>query len=170
MSGVTAAINAFREHPDPPEGASNNPFKLASTIDEPARAVEIGQAWPGRVLPKQLVEAWSAARQARLFTDDEYGQWGLLLLSPTASAERTEKELRARPEQYRPRDLVIGEFLGDQELIVLADENDGAGPVLIALALDDRTDWDVAAQDLGEFLELYFEHAGDKYWERRPAT
>jgi hypothetical protein len=170
MTAVAAAIGAFRDHPEPPEGATTNPFKLSSTVDEPASAVEIEQAWPGRRLPEQLVEAWSTARQARLFVDTEYGQWGLVLLSPPASAERTDRELKSRPSQYRASDLVIGEFLGDQELVVLADDDDGRGRVLIALPLDDRADWDVAAENLGQFLEGYFEHAGDKYWEQGAAT
>lgn len=168
MSGVAAAIDAFRDHLPPPEGSTDNPFKLSSTVDEPATAAEIAQAWPGHRLPEQLLEAWSTARQARLFADTEYGQWGLVLLSPAASAERTETELRARSGEYHSGDVVIGEFLGDQELVVLADANGGAGRVLIARPLDDRADWDVAAVDLGEFLQSYFARAGDKYWEHRP--
>jgi len=165
MSTVAGAIAAFRDHPAPPEGATNNPFKLSSTMGQPASSAEITRAWPDRRLPEQLVEAWSIAREARLFADTEYGQWGLVLLSPAASAERTETERRSRPDQYYLGDLVIGEFLGDQELVVLADGDGDAGRVLIALPLDDRADWDLAAADLGEFLQSYFAHAGDKYWE-----
>jgi len=35
---------------------------------------------------------------------------------------------------------VIGEFLGDQELLVLAPSEIDRGHVLVALPLDDRTD------------------------------
>jgi hypothetical protein len=122
---------------------------------EGAGIAEIEQAWPGRRLPGQLIDAWTTARQARLFEDVDYGQWGLVLLSPAASAERTGKELRSRPKDYQPDDLVIGEFLGDQELLVLAGGADRGDKVLIALPLDDRADWIVAAEDLGQFLEAY---------------
>jgi hypothetical protein len=61
---------------------------------------------------------------------------------------------------------VLGEFLGDQELLVLAPSETGRRRILIALPLDSRADWLGAAQDLGEFLERYFDHASAKYWER----
>ncbi len=169
MSSVSSALQRFRDQPAPPEGVSGNPFKLSSTLHEPATASEVEEAWPSRRLPAQLVEAWSSTREANLFEDVDYGQWGLVLLSPTASAERTSKELQARPATYRTDDLVIGEFLGDQELLVLAGSEGGGGQVLVALPLDDRADWYVVAEDLAEFLASYFRHAGEKFWES-PAT
>ena len=69
----------------------------------------------------------------------------------------------------RPDDIVLGEFLGDQELLVLAPSETGRRRVLIALPLDSRADWLGAAPDVGEFLGRYFDSAGDKYWERRDA-
>lgn len=168
MSSVAAALDAFRDQPAPLEVTPSNPFKLSSVLDQPATIAEIERAWPGRPLPSQLVEAWTTTRHARLFSDVEYGQWGLVLLSPASSAARTKRELRERPDQYQPTDLIVGEFLGDQELLVLAEGSGGATQVLIALPLDDRADWDIAAEDLGQFLEFYFEHGGNKYWEQRP--
>lgn len=164
MTAVAAALGAFRDQPSPPESASSNPFKLSSVVEEPASLVEINQAWPDHPLPEQLVEAWTTARQARLFADVDYGQWGLVLLPPNESAQRTEKERSARSGEYRPGDVVVGEFLGDQELVVL---EGGSARVLIALPLDDRSDWFIAAEDLGQFLASYFEHGGDKFWEQR---
>jgi hypothetical protein len=38
---------------------------------------------------------------------------------------------------------------------------------LVALPLDNRDDWFAAASDLSSFLEQYFDHAGEKYWERQ---
>jgi len=166
MSSVAAALGIFRDHPAPPEASRSNPFKLSSTLDEPASPVEIEQAWPGGGLPEQLVDAWTTARQARLFEDVDYGQWGLVLLSPTASAQRTGEQLRSRADDYQPGDLVIGEFLGDQELLVLAGGAGGGSRVLIALPLDGRSDWYAAAEDLGQFLESYWQHGGEKYWEK----
>ncbi|PZS25433.1 MAG: hypothetical protein DLM59_20190 [Pseudonocardiales bacterium] len=127
---------------------------------------EVRQAWPGRRLPEQLLAAWASTREANLFEDVEYGQWGLVLLSPTASAQRTAEELHERPDAYQAGDLVIGKFIGDQDLLVLAGGQGQVGQVLVALPLDDRADWDVVAQDLCEFLEIYFQHAGTKFWER----
>ncbi len=99
-----------------------------------------------------------------MFADVDYGQWGLALLSPAASAARTAKERSARPRQFGPDDLVLGEFLGDQELLVVSTaEHDTR--VMIALPLDDRPDWYTAAGDLGGFLAAYRRSGGDKFWE-----
>ena len=38
--------------------------------------------------------------------------------------------------------------------------------VLVALPIDWR-DWFGAGPNLSQFLSWYFDHAGDKFWERR---
>jgi hypothetical protein len=105
-------------------------------------------------------------REARLFEDVDYSQWGLVLLTPSTSAARTAQEREARPAELRSDDIVLGEFLGDQELLILAPSEMGRRRVLIALPLDSRADWFGAGSDLGSFLARYFENAGEKYWER----
>ena len=74
-----------------------------------------------------------------------------------------------RPSDFRERDVVIGTFLGDQELLVISPSESGRCQILIALPLDARSDWFDAAENLGVFLEMYFEAAGDKFWERASA-
>jgi hypothetical protein len=76
------------------------------------------------------------------------------------------QEHAARPADLRPDDVVLGEFLGDQELLVLGPSEAGQRRILVVLPLDGRDDWLGAAQDLGGFLDRYIDHAGDKYWER----
>ena len=61
------------------------------------------------------------------------------------------------------------EFLGDQELLVLAPSESSRRKVLIALPLDSRADWFGAGRDLGEFLGRYFDSVGEKYWEQQDA-
>lgn len=165
MSAVGAVLMRFREQPTSLHGSVGNPLNLVSTLDCPAVATEIFGAWPERRPPEELCEAWAITRESRLFEDVEYGQWGLILLSPRASADRTMLEMRARPADFTPDDIVVGEFLGDQELLVLVSDADG-DRVLVALSLDDRSDWYVAAESLGEFLEAYWRHGGEKFWER----
>ncbi len=60
---------------------------------------------------------------------------------------------------------MLGEFLGEQELLIVAPSETGRRRILIALPLDSRAGWLGVAQDLGEFLERYVVHAGGKYWE-----
>ncbi len=114
-----------------------------------------------RTLPAEIDELWHATGGARLFEDPDYGQWGLVLLSAEASRDRTEVEFEARPADMAQGDIVIGEFVGDQELLVYSSD---AG-VLVALPLDDRSDWFRAAPTLAEFLERYTAAQGEKFWE-----
>ncbi len=167
MSVIADALARFRREPSPPEPCSSNPFKLMSTVEAPATVDEVEAAWRGHELPSDAVELWATCREGRLFEDVDYGQWGLALLAPSASAARTAQERGARPSQFRPDDIVLGEFLGDQEVLVLAPSESGWRRILIAFPLDDRSDWFGAAETLGQFLEQYFDHVGDKYWERQ---
>lgn len=163
---VAEALNAFRAYTEPRDGLGDNPFKLACSFDEPATDAEIASAWPNVEVPGELVQAWSVSRQSRLFEDVDYGQWGLAMLSPDAAAERTAQERVQRPGAYRADDVVIGAFLGDQELVVVAPSEADRRHVLIALPMDDRSDWYAAAGSLAEFLDRYLQAFGDKYWEQ----
>jgi hypothetical protein len=166
MSAIAEALARYWREPSPPEGVSSNPFKLMSAVQAPAAVEEVEAAWRGHELPSDAVDLWAACREGRLFEDVDHGQWGLALLAPSASAARTAQERGARPLEFRPDDIVLGAFLGDQELLVLAPSESGWRRILIALPLDDRSDWFGAAEDLGQFLKQYFDHVGDKYWER----
>lgn len=70
--------------------------------------------------PRDLRELWSTSRESWLFEDMEYGHWGLHLLRPAESAARTSAERAQRSDDFRPDDVVLGEFLGDAELLVYA--------------------------------------------------
>ncbi len=107
-----------------------------------------------------------------LFQDVDYGQWGLVILSPDQAAERTAWERSQRPEDFPFGDIVAGEFLGDLELLIATPRDDGSCQIRIALPLDPRGDWYVAAESLAEFLQRYLVARGDKYWEPhyRPQT
>lgn len=169
MTSIAEALEKFRRQPSPPDG-SNNPFRLLSTLEEPARPAEVEHAWSGVELPSDAAALWKSSREARLFEDIDYGQWGLSILSPSASATRTKRERDARPMDFEASDIVLGEFLGDQELLVLAPAERGDSRVLIALPLDGRRDWFAAAPSLGQFLDRYFQHSGNKYWEEADRT
>jgi hypothetical protein len=170
MTGIAQALDRFRREPTPPEARMKSPFKLMSTVCGPADVNEVSGAWGETELPADLVELWMMSRETRLFEDVENGQWGLVLLTPEGSAGCTAREREARPSDLRPDDIVIGEFLGDQELVVLAPSETGRRRMLIALPLDHRGDWFGAASNLGEFLENYFDAGGTKFWEGQEAN
>jgi hypothetical protein len=164
-ANVTEVLASFRACAEPRDGLGDNRFKLACSLSTPATDEEVRSAWSGARLPAELIEAWSVSRESRLFEDVDFGQWGLALLSPSASVDRTAEQRVQRPDAYRPDDVVIGEFLGDLDLLVMAPSEAGNRRIMIALPLDDRHDWYPAASSLAQFLEKYLESHGDKYWE-----
>lgn len=131
-------------------------------MDVGAPAADIAAAWPGRDHPAQLRELWTTGSGARLFEDIDYGQWGLVPLPPALSASRTAVERRRRPRDYQDGDVVLGEFLGDQDLLVL----EAGAAIRVALPLDDREARRSPAASLGEFLTSYLNHRGEKFWEK----
>lgn len=161
MSRIEKSLDRYLEHPAPPEHETANPFRLRSSVGAPADPDEFHQGAP----IGELRELWAACRDARLFEDQEYGQWGVALLDPISSKERTTKERLARPREFLSDDVVIGEFIGDQELLVVAPSESDRRHVLVALPLDVRSMWYAAAESVAEFLDRYFEARGEKYWE-----
>ncbi|MBI1928510.1 SMI1/KNR4 family protein [Candidatus Poribacteria bacterium] len=118
-------------------------------------------------LPPDLRELWSQVSSLRLFEDVTYGQWGLIIGTPDEAITRHQQKVAERRRDFLPGDLLIGEFLGDSDLLVVRC-NPGEpdfGTVLIALPLDGREDWYVAGASLTEFLENFLETSGKKFWE-----
>lgn len=163
MPALTELFASLRTWKQPPDG--DNPFKLACRADPGATDDEIAGAPPAASESDELRALWSVSREAWLFEDIEYGQWGLHLLSPSDSAKRTAAERTQRPDDLRPDDVVLGEFLGDAELLVYAPSEGGRRRFLIALPLDPREDWFAAGASAGEVLERLLHADGDKYWE-----
>jgi hypothetical protein len=142
--------------------SEGDPFRLACRLGDGASEARIAAAW-GTAVPQPVRELWRASAGARLFVDVDYGQWGLQILSPEASAERSRSAFLDRPSDVRPDDIVLGEFLGDQDLLLVdTDERP-----LIALPLDVRDDWFRPATTLADFLERYVASGGEKYWSGR---
>jgi hypothetical protein len=161
MSTVRAALAKCADWVQP-RVVEGNPFRLTCRLEPAASTTEIGEAWSNRTLPSDLRELWTTSREAELFVDADYGQWGLNLFSPTASAARSAKEREERPVDIGSGDIVVGQFLGDQDLLVV----DDTGAVLVALPLDARADWYRPARNLAEFLDRYVAANGAKFWER----
>jgi len=116
---LASVLGAYREFQQPRAGGSSNPFILACTIADPASDEEISAAWDRVALPPQLADLWRTSREARLFEDVDYGQWGLALLAQAAARARTSGSLEARPRDFEQTDVVLGEFLGDSGLLIV---------------------------------------------------
>lgn len=120
-------------------------------------------------LPDDLVGLWEIASEIRLYDDVNYGQWGCILWSPAQIVDRHHHSLGWRgPDDFRPGDLIIGEFRGETDRVVLrcdAAEPD-FGSVVIALGMDPRKDWPYVASSLAEFVKKFLADPDEKYWDR----
>jgi hypothetical protein len=117
-------------------------------------------------VPSSLLEFWSISNGARLFEDVTFGQWGLELLSIQDSVAASTEFERERTTEARPGDLVVGKFFGDSDVLLArcAPEVEDYGMILIALPMDSRRDWYVAAAGFEEFLKHYIQVEGSKFW------
>ena len=69
-------------------------------------------------LPEDLQELWQKSNGLRLFEDKTYGQSGLIIWSPQKVLEQ-QQILRQGSDEFQSGDLIIGEFLGDFDLLVV---------------------------------------------------
>jgi hypothetical protein len=118
-------------------------------------------------LPDELKQFWSQVEGADLFVDAKHGQWGLRILSPEQSLAATQRFRDSRARDWVPGDLIVGEFLGDSDLVLVRTSRQSAdfGRVLIAMPIDRRDDWFSPAENFASFLGQMVAADGDKYWE-----
>lgn len=159
---IVGEIRALTE----PRSVEGNPLRLACSVASPATKQEIAKAWQGQDLPPDLIEMWLHFREAQLFEDVDYGQWGMRVLSPTESFRRTAEERAARPSDFSTDDIVVAEFLGDQDLLVRSSGSSNmGGELLVALPLDPRSEWYKVGPGLPSFFSDYLSARGSKCWE-----
>jgi hypothetical protein len=163
MPTIDDALRRFRQKSE--VTSSDGETRLVSSVGAGVRPGEVQAAWGRLDVPDDAKALWHACRSARLFEDVAQGLWGLVLLDPHDSAQRTQLERQRRAGDFRADDVVIGELLGDQELLVIAPSEHADRRILVALPLDARADWYGSGGELAEFLERYFDAGGDKYWE-----
>lgn len=164
--GVVATLRKLEEDWASPRQAVHKGRKTAFAFACALRAAPDRPSLSAE-LPAELEEFWSAFEEARLFEDSDYGQWGLVLLGHGAAQARTDVFQDERSSDTRAGDLVVGEFLGDSDLLLVrcdASSHD-FGNVVVAAPLDPRVDWPTVAVSLDEFLSRLAEAEGAKYWE-----
>jgi len=101
-----------------------------------------------------------------------YGISGLYIYSPDQALFRhkyyyvKEKTLSKTLEDIIEGDFVIGEYIGEQQLVLIrCDENsEDFGSILMTQPIDPREEWPIAGASLTEFLETYY-LAGDMFWD-----
>lgn len=122
---------------------------------------------PDLLLPDSLKTFYSLSNGAELFKDESYGQWGLKLYELSKLSHATECFKNERNSDFVKGDLIIGEFYGDSEyLLVRCDPHSpDYGYVYIVLPLDQRVDWYIASQNFEKFIQKFYDFQGDKFWE-----
>jgi len=118
-------------------------------------------------LPSDIKEFFRNTDGATLFKDEEFGQWGLDILNLNESFRKTEVYLSERNRDSLNGDFIIGEFIGDSDLLLLRCDpsNDDFGMVVVVSAIEPRVEWDIVAKTFENFLSEYYKYQGDKYWE-----
>jgi len=119
----------------------------------------------------EAIELWSVCNKARLFLDIDYGQWGLDLLGPGESAKKTRKILPLfPPTSFHLGDVIVGEFMGDTDLLLVAPSEAAHRRILVADTIAPRGEWAGVGENFAAFFESYFEARGEKFWDRSGHT
>lgn len=166
---VTSAIELMRRegsrlaNPVAVDGLAPMEF-TCSFADEGVSTQDVSAIVPN--CPQDLREFWMVARNARLFTDTTYGQWGLEILDPHESVRITEQFQRRRTRDVIVGDLIVGRFLGDSDMLLLRSDPDQSdyGSVHVALPIDPRVEWYSVAESFAAFLDTLITSGGAKYW------
>jgi hypothetical protein len=148
-------VPVHRGVPSPPEVVCT----ITDLVSEPRPEL--------RILPAGLRAFWTFYECALLFYDSIYGQWGLCLASFARAYELTAEFKMARENRYVAGDLVVGEFYGDSDLLIVRTDVHACdfGAVIIALPIDTREEWYRPASSFESFLTEYILKEGDKFWE-----
>lgn len=175
MNDVNAIVERLRAEWRTPQTATHAgqrvPVPLVCRFESPATEGNLEIAGSSESPPPQsLLDFWRSGNGALLFEDEEYGQWGLRIFSAFQAPAETAKFAAGRPDDFRTGDLVLGEFLGDSDLLLIRCDRSHVdyGSILVALPLDDRASWDLVAPTLEAFLALYAGAHGDKFWRNSP--
>ena len=120
------------------------PSVLRSTVKTPSawESSEI-ESTLGIRLPEELRSFWNEAEELRLFEDIHDGHWGLILWGPAQTIARQDSTfVLARKDELQSGGIIIGEFLGDSDLVLIRcspGESD-FGVIRIVLRLYPRRD------------------------------
>ena len=140
---------------------------LNSEIAPPIpRSTQALETRPNISLPEELQELWQKCNGLHLFEDKTYGQSGLIIWSPQKTLEKL-RTLKLYSNEFKSEDLIIGEFLGDSDLLVVnCDRNStNFGQIIIALPIDCREDWYYLTYSLPEFLQRFINSQGENFWK-----
>ena len=157
----TSITNIVKTYPR--ESLDNN------TMREPPTDIElIADTWDLEALPADLVNLWTSTGERRLHHDIGSGKSGITLLSSTASAERTERELRfwgVDDARLESTDIVFATIAERDEFLVF-DTSISEFNILLASMFDERKKWPVVGRTITDFLHRYKNAPTETAWQQ----
>lgn len=175
MGNIESLVSRLKDEWTVPRPATHHgtrvPVPLRCSFASPAREGDLALVAAQFITPASVLEFWQISDGARLYEDEQYGQWGLLLFSATDALAKTAEFAAQRPRDFKQGDLVLGTFLGDSDLLLVRCDPslNSFGSVVIALPVDERADWEHAASNLEDFLHFYANTHGEKFWRAHPS-
>lgn len=134
----------------------------------PADVDLIADTWDLEALPADLVNLWTSTGECRLHHDIGSGKSAITLLSSTASAERTERELRfwgVDDARLESTDIVFAIIAKRAEFLVydlMASEFN----ILLASMFEEREKWPAVGRTTADFLRRYRNAPTDIAWQQ----
>lgn len=122
-------------------------------------------------IPDELTWLWGSYSSLALCIYN-YGISGLYIYSPDQALVRhkyyyiKEKQLADTMEDVQKGDFVIGEYIGEQQSVLIrCDEKaNDFGEILMTQPIRPREEWPIVGTSPIDFLEAYYS-AGDKFWD-----
>lgn len=112
---------------------------------------------PNFSYPLELIQLWEQIGNSKFFYDFQDHHWGLDIFDSTSSINLTIFEKHERIEDYFDGDLLIGEFIADNEyLLIRCDKSKpDFGNILITNPVYKRDDWFEIENSLESFIKKY---------------
>lgn len=117
-------------------------------------------------IPSELRQFWRLTSELRLFVEVNYGQWGVIVYSPEEVINLHQAKRSLYEESFLFGDLVIGDFKGDVQFIVVRcnPEAEDYGSIVVAQPADPRKYWPKVGSSLTEFLSGILDSPYKYYW------
>lgn len=109
----------------------------------------------------ELMNFYNITNGAILFKDVDYSQWGLLVYSSDELYYKN-REIKKVRDEFNESEIIIGEFLGDSDLLLLNQHNNS---IVICTPILGRDDWHFLELTFTAFLNKFCTEEGEKFWE-----
>ena len=115
-------------------------------------------------IPSELAEFYYEADGGTFFKDVDFEQWGMKIY-PFDELEPMNEYTRTWKENLLSSDMIIAEFLGDLDLLIISCDETDYGQVIVAISIYERKNWYFLKMNFIDFLEKYIENEGNKFWQ-----